>query len=217
MDSGINYLGNFDPSYSSAKKIIPYVLTYLPNIKSVIDTGCALGSWLLPFIDSGIEDVIGKDIDEVNIDDLKIPKNKFVNDLNLINRKFDLVISLETAEHIEQDKADDYIKDLVSLGDVILFSAAVPRQGGANHVNERWLWYWKNKFKEHGFVGVDCLRSKIFRDVDICWWYRQNILFWVREDKLKDYPKLEVEEKKTMLEELQIVHKSIIDRMEKAK
>ena len=37
----------------------------------------------------------------------------------------------------------------------MLFSAAVPGQGGENHVNEQPLAYWRAIFREHGYSAVD--------------------------------------------------------------
>ena len=49
--------------------------------------------------------------------------------------KFDLVICLEVAEHLSKTRADSFIADLAQLGDIILFSAAIPFQGGVGHIN----------------------------------------------------------------------------------
>lgn len=43
-----------------------------------------------------------------------------------LNKRFDLVISLEVAEHLPEKRAEGFIQDLCSLGDLVLFSAAVP-------------------------------------------------------------------------------------------
>jgi 2-polyprenyl-3-methyl-5-hydroxy-6-metoxy-1,4-benzoquinol methylase len=54
-----------------------------------------------------------------------------------LGRAFDLVISLEVAEHLPESAADAFIDSLVRHGDVILFSAAIPFQGGHRHINEQ--------------------------------------------------------------------------------
>ena len=41
--------------------------------------------------------------------------------------------------------ADNYINSLTRLAPVILFSAAIPFQGGSGHVNEQWPEYWVAK------------------------------------------------------------------------
>jgi hypothetical protein len=55
-----------------------------------------------------------------------------------------------------------YAKDsLVSRGPVIVFSAAIPYQGGTNHTNEQWPEYWARHFSAKGYVPVDCVRRQI--------------------------------------------------------
>lgn len=57
------------------------------------------------------------------------------------NRRFDLAMTIEVAEHLTPVRADSFVEDLTRLSDVVLFSAAIPAQGGINHVNEQWQSY----------------------------------------------------------------------------
>jgi hypothetical protein len=83
--------------------------------------------------------------------------------------------------------------NLCTLGDVVLFSAAIPGQGGTQHWNEQYPAYWAKLFELNGFIPVDCIRLKIWNNPDIEWWYRQNIMFFVKADKLTNYPLLAVD------------------------
>jgi len=65
----------------------------------------------------------------------------------------------------------------------VLFSAAVPRQGGTAHVNEKWATYWAEKFAAHGYVAVDCIRPGIYGNPRVEWWYRQNALIFCRPER----------------------------------
>jgi hypothetical protein len=85
------------------------------------------------------------------------------------------VVSLEVAEHLPESSADTFIESLVAHGDVILFSAAVPGQGGQHHINEQWPEYWQQKFAKHGFYFHDTIRPLIWNNEKVNWWYRQNI------------------------------------------
>jgi hypothetical protein len=76
------------------------------------------------------------------------------------------------------------------LGAVILFSAAVPHQGGVNHLNEQWPRYWAERFGAHGYVTVDALRATFWDDERVEWWYAQNMLFFVAESRLHEFPEL---------------------------
>ncbi len=186
------YLENAKSSYSSAKEIVPLIVQLFKPI-SVVDVGCSSGKWLKCFQDIGIDDYLG--IDNVNKNqgiELSISKTKFLqHDLKKrinIKRKFDLVLSLEVAEHLPASKADIYIDSLVNLGSIIIFSAAIPYQTGTHHINERWPSYWAKLFSERNFTPFDYFREKIWSNEKIEWWYSQNLLVFVNKDYLKLNP-----------------------------
>ncbi len=185
------FAGIQEGSYRSAIKIIP-LLKALIQIRSVVDVGCGTGSWLKAFQENGVKDILG--IDSNPTDVLEIPAGSFFQtDLSLpfgLERRFDLVVCLEVAEHLPANRADSLVENLTSLSPVILFSAAVPGQGGTHHVNEQWPEYWSEKFKLKGYLALDCLRMKIWTDPEVMWWYSQNTLLYVRKDVVKKNVKL---------------------------
>ena len=83
--------------------------------------------------------------------------------------------------------------NLTSFSDVILFSAAIPGQGGTHHVNEQWPSYWIEKFAARGYVPVDCIRPFIWADSSIRTDYRQNLIMCVKKNALDKYPALKRE------------------------
>ena len=87
-------------------------------------------------------------------------------------------MSLEVAEHLEEEAADNFVRQLTKISDRILFSAAIPDQGGLHHLNERPPSYWAKKFKTYGFNQLDFLRPLFWDDERIEWWYRQNFLIY---------------------------------------
>ena len=99
-----------------------------------------------------------------------------------INRRFDLAICLEVAEHLSPDIGIHLVKLLTNLSDVILFSAAVPHQGGINHINEQWAEYWQEIFAEHGYEYYDVIRPKIWNNKNVKWWYKQNSFLVVKKN-----------------------------------
>jgi len=121
-------------------------------------------------------------------------------------KKFDLVISLEVAEHLPRECSGVFIESLTRLGPVIIFSAAIPFQGGTDHVNEQWPDYWARRFNEKDFMAVDCIRKKIWQNDNVFYWYAQNILMYVKRDYLEVHPELREEFEKTNLSQLSIVH-----------
>jgi len=163
---------------SAPRVIAPLVMERIKPA-SVLDVGCGTGTWLKAFEEHGVSDVLGVDGDHLDRSLLQIAADRFLEkDLRRgfsLGRKFDLVLSLEVAEHLDERCADDHVQTLVDHGDTILFSAAIPGQGGQNHVNEQWPDYWQEKFAKHGFYFNDAIRPQIWNNPQVDWWYRQNI------------------------------------------
>lgn len=179
------YRGQREGSGASAAAVLPIVFGLLGAPSSILDVGCGVGTWIAAAAELGVSDAVGVDGDYVDQSKLLISAERFrardlVEPLRL-ERKFDLVMSMEVAEHLEPQHADGFIDSLTRHGDTVLFSAAVPGQGGAHHVNEQWPSYWLPKFAERGFVCFDVLRPAIWDDARIESWYRQNLLIFARE------------------------------------
>jgi hypothetical protein len=165
------------PARASARTIGPILLAEL-KVSSLIDFGAGHGAWAAEWIAAGVPDVVAVDGDYVNADQLVIPPTRF-HAANLaepvdLGRKFDLVQSLEVAEHLPESSAETFVQTLTRHGDIILFSAAVPYQGGEHHVNEQPPEYWRKLFAARGFLAFDWLRPRLSREGQVCAWYRYN-------------------------------------------
>ena len=208
------YTDNFykdqqEGSRKSAREIIPLVLKLL-DPQSVIDVGCGVGTWLSIFKEFGVENCLGIDGDYVDKNMLQILPEEFLSsDLKKpldINKTFDLVVSLEVAEHLPSEYAETFISFLTQLGEVVLFSAAIPFQGGTGHLNEQWPEYWAQQFQKQGYLVADCLRAKIWNNNNVKFWYAQNILLFVKHDCLKKYPLIAETIQNTDSYQLALVH-----------
>ena len=171
----------------AASFILPEIIK-LTNPKSVIDIGCGTGSFLSVLLDLGINDVLGVEGEWLNKNKLFINKEIVVTkDLEkpfFLERKFDLVISLEVAEHIGKEYSEIFVKNLTDLGDVILFSAALPGQGGQNHLNEQWPEFWQNIFKAKGYSFYDSIRLNFWNIKEVDFWYKQNMFLIVKDGSI---------------------------------
>ncbi len=178
-------------SARSAELILRPVLAAL-RPRSVVDIGCGLGSWLAVARDSGVSEIIGVDGPWIDRTRLAIPPADFKEaDLGqplTLGRSFDLAICLETAEHLPCDRASSFVGDLVALAPVVLFSAAIPGQGGWNHVNEQWSDYWTELFQQHDYRRVDAIRWRHWDDSSIEPWYVQNAFLYLAEVAHIDLP-----------------------------
>ena len=183
------YFKNF--SYNSAKEMVPLILKLIP-ITSVCDIGCGDGTWLRVFREQGVTDILGIDGEHVSRDLLQISVSDF-QPMDLrhqisLSRSFDLAISLEVAEHLPESRAASFVEDLTRLAPVVLFSAAIPGQGGRDHVNEQWQTYWTLIFSQYNYTVCDVVRPKIWKNRRIAYWYRQNTLLFCDPHSLETIP-----------------------------
>lgn len=209
------YTKRHERTLYSARTILSIILATMPKVRSAVDVGCGVGTWLSVIMKKGVKDVMGLDGEWVETNLLVIPKETFVKtDLTKpvrVPRKFDLAISLEVAEHLPVERAKGFVRDLTKLADFVLFSAAVPFQGGRNHINEQWQEYWVGLFAAEGYDVYDLIRPKIWNDSRIPFWYRQNSLFFVKKERTKQI-KFGLNEKSINFSRYSVVHPDLYMR-----
>lgn len=176
-------------SAASAKAIVPTICE-LTNPGSVLDFGCGIGAWCAAFKNNGVAQVCGVDGPWVNKSQLLISESEFVaidflklgsaSRPKLPRDKFDLVVSFEVLEHIDQSKAESVVGFMTSMSDVVIAGAAPPGQGGLDHVNEQWPDYWAGQFAKFGFVPFDILRPLLWNTPNVESFYVQNAIMYFR-------------------------------------
>lgn len=198
------YRSQMQESYDSAKEVISYMRGgegLFTDIESIIDVGCGVGTWLKAWADAkpnlkyfgidgnGVEEslfYIAKDYYkqvDLTADANDIFRNVMQNIPESDKKPFDLAESLEVAEHLEKQYAENFIKLLTMFSDIVLFSAAIPHQEGTEHINEQPPKYWADLFAKFDYVCFDILRKKIWNNEKIGFWYRQNLLLFVHKSK----------------------------------
>lgn len=189
---------------ASAAVVVPHVVSHMSRPpRTVLDVGCGEGWWAAAFrADSGA-DVVGLDggyvapqafgVEEFCAWDLAEPLPTAIRG----RERFELVVCLEVAEHLPAARAESFVADLCRLGESVLFSAAIPGQGGVGHENEQWPSWWAALFEGRGYEVTGALRCGIWTDERVEPWYRQNLLVATRSTArlwalLPDEPMLDV-------------------------
>jgi SAM-dependent methyltransferase len=174
-------------SLESARVTVPILLRYF-CIKSVIDIGCGVGTWLRAFQENGISDIAGVDGPHIDKATLMIEEDAFTAaDLRSefhVPRRFDLAVSLEVAEHLPEDNSAGFVRRLTDAAPIVLFSAAIPGQPGTGHINMQWQDYWRAIFSSFGYVALDIIRPVVWGSKDVYFWYQQNTIVYCANETI---------------------------------
>ena len=183
-------------SLASAGVVVPIVIGLL-NPKSVMDVGCGRGAWLRTFHENGVPIIRGMDGSYINPAELMIPAECFsAVDLGKpfqIQGKYDLAVCLEVGEHLPVQSAKGLVANLTGSAPAVLFSAALPGQGGIHHVNEQWPSYWRDLFRSFGYHRTDPVRRRVLTDTRVEPYYRQNIFLFASENAIAASETLQAE------------------------
>lgn len=168
----------------AAAAVLPILFEYfVPN--SAVDVGCGRGTWLAQAGALGTKRLVGLDGFWIKNEKLLSNEIEFVAcDLMQplpLEERFDLCLSIEVAEHLTKSCAAGFVTELCRLSNVILFSAAIKHQKGEGHINTQWASYWANLFTSQNYLCYDVIRWRIWENEKVDWWFRQNILLFVKK------------------------------------
>ena len=175
-------------SLASAQIILRTVFELVP-VRSVVDVGCGEAPWLHTAFELGAVRGVGLDGDYIDRARLFVPADAFracdLQDGRLASavdagETFDIAICVEVAEHLSATRAASFVAELCGLSDLVVFSAAIPGQGGYHHINEQWPAYWSDLFEASRFACFDVLRPSLWNEVGCEWWYLQNVLLFAK-------------------------------------
>jgi SAM-dependent methyltransferase len=178
-------------SLRSARVVLPLIVPKC-SVKSMLDVGCGAGAWLSVAKSMGLEHVAGVDGDYVDRSMLLIDASHFSpRDISKpfdTGRTYDLVQCLEVAEHVPTAASATLVANIVRHGPLVLFSAAVPGQGGEDHINEQPYGYWRDLFAAHGYRLFDCVRSHVAGKLEVEPWYRYNLMVFAHDSIIASLP-----------------------------
>ena len=158
-------------------------LLYKPAV--VADVGCNSGLYLEGFRDAGCQ-VMGFDCDDEALALAAVPVTKIdITSFKPIDFRADMALCLEVLEHIPAEKEDAALLNLCTVSDTIIFSAAVPGQGGDGHINCQPKQHWIDKFEELGFRAAEAEAEYILAQLNgypgIMGWLRNNLIVFHRQ------------------------------------
>lgn len=145
----------------SALAVVPLLIESV-NPKSVVDPGSRSGEWLSVFGELGVSDLLGVD--------------GAAKDQADLGRRFDLALCLDLADHADIASAQILVERLTHLAPVVLFSTAIPFQGGGEHPTAQWQSYWTGLFQAHGYNPSFALRQAVWENEDVDLSYRQSLI-----------------------------------------
>ena len=208
------YDAQAEGSLRSARAIVPIVLNKV-RVRSVADFGCGQGTWLRAFQENGVDRIRGFDGDYVDRERFQVDHAVFTPvDLTKVVKTddgpYELAISLEVGEHLPTSRAENLVESLTATAPLVLFSAAIPGQGGTNHINEQWPAFWAQKFLKRGYHKIDGIRPAILGRTDIEWWYRQNVVMYATQAQIDAHESLQADRRATIDSGLEYVADDIL-------
>lgn len=159
--------------------------------KTVVDVGCGTGALLEALRDRGC-DVFGFEYSKAGLEycrsrHLAVEAFDLESDVLQSERRYDVAVSMEVAEHLPERIADRYVDLLARVAPVIVFTAAPPGQWGIDHVNLQPPDYWIHKFQqrglEHDRTLSDSWRQGWKEAGDVETWYYQNLMVFRRTER----------------------------------
>lgn len=177
-----------------------YYEDWRPN--RVLDVGCGPGWWAREFFDRYCTETLGVDgpaggqaIRDRDCWPCRYAEADLTRPLtevrgitpSVLPTRWDLALCLEVAEHLQPEDGLALVDRITELAPVVVFSAAIPGQGGIGHVNEQWPQYWADRFIDRGWRVSGDIRWKLWAE-GLAPYYAQNMFIAWEPDKLRVYP-----------------------------
>jgi hypothetical protein len=132
--------------------------------RSVVDVGCGVGAVLAGLLENSQEDAVDaigyehpSAVEILRKDDLWLPgTTAWLWPLDLEHGwaglpPSDVITCTEVGEHLSPAAGANLVTQVCRAADLVVWSAAIPGQGGEGHVNERPEEYWAELFRASGF------------------------------------------------------------------
>ena len=158
------------------------------NPQTVLDVGCAMGHLVTALRERGVE-AYGIDISEYAISKVKETSKPYCRVYSALDGlpedfppKFDLLTTIEVIEHIREENCDQFISNICSYADRIIFSSTPDDVWEHTHYNVQQLEYWAKRFAKHGFLRDLKYSCQYISKQAVCFNRSDNKLIHVVED-----------------------------------
>jgi len=145
LTSKFNYAQMDEEERPFATRLAEWISTEL-RPKNVLDVGCGPGMY--------VEELLKKGVSALGIEVSSEISKPYVLNKSLfdMNETAEVTMCLEVAEHIPEDQADTVVRKVSeSAQKTLVWTAAVPGQGGVGHINCQPKEYWREKIEKYGF------------------------------------------------------------------
>jgi hypothetical protein len=171
-------------------QIVAEAVSKFLTIQTLTDVGCGSGIWTKNFLlkNNAINKAFTIDLpgtDREYLDSQSRDVYKVVNidkdltmDPSLPSGVVDLVICVEVLEHIQELSARELISEFGKKTKFLVFSAAIPGQGGTHHINEQKYSYWYKHLRKAGFIPLDIFRD-LLKISEVPSYYKNNLIFCI--------------------------------------
>jgi len=122
--------------------------------QTVLDAGCAMGFLVEALRDRGVE-AYGIDISEYALAQVREDIRPYCRKASVtaaLKRKYDLIVCIETLEHLPKRDAEHAVQNFCAHTGDVLFSSTPHDYKEATHVNVMPRDYWAELFARLGFV-----------------------------------------------------------------
>ena len=153
-----------DISYLEADMWMPFYEKVADRIiedlhpSTVLDVGCATGYLVAALRDRGVE-AYGIDASEFAISRVREDIKPFCRVCSALDdlpcdlpKKYELVITIEVAEHLYEEDSKKFIDNICKYSDQIIFSSTPDDFSEKTHFNVQQSEYWAKRFAENGFI-----------------------------------------------------------------
>jgi len=148
------YAKYIEPEMARSVEVIADSIVSAMSPSTAVDIGCGTGGLLQALRQRGVQ-CTGFEYSVAAIDvcrERALDVHRFdIEHDPFPGTRADVVVSTEVAEHLPERCARKYVELLTRTSNTCVITAAIPGQGGTDHVNEQPNEYWIERFEDRDY------------------------------------------------------------------